>query len=297
MSQLNITQRIMNDYRAARGLSRSELVMSASNPQLYFQTYIAKTRRPPSSSAFKYGTDLEAFLKAGGLDGDIVIIPESVLSASGAKAGSKYKTWLSEVVLKNPSAVCLTQKQLDKEYGAFIDSHRNAMADPLAKLMLSFNWHEAWRWTCPTTGVVRKAELDLVDWKRKWVVDIKSSVKKTPEEFAFTVSDYQYDVQASTYLEAASIANNTCKSDWTFAWLVFTKSPPYDVYVCEATPELIDVGEALNEAYLLDWQRRRATGNWTTRYSGKATVISPRKFDRRIEQWKISPNEKQTLSY
>lgn len=121
-------------------------------------------------------------------------------------------------------------------------------ASPLAVSILAEGRPEVSMWaTDPDTGVLMRGR---VDWLRgDSIVDLKTSAKPThPTEWAWTVRNYHYALQAAWYRRIHRLNTG---DDLPFLWIAVDKSDDPQAYVHQPDPDLLadadyDVDRALH---------------------------------------------------
>lgn len=88
-------------------------------------------------------------------------------------------------------------------------------------------------------GVRFKARLDRIDFKRKVVLDLKTTDCIRVEKFAWKSVDLGYIFQAGLYAKAAEIAFG---GDWGFEFAVVEKADPYIADIFVADEEFLQEG-------------------------------------------------------
>ena len=226
------------EYRADPAISQSDLKAFDRNRQLYHETRHLKIWEPdPPNESMIFGNMVERWLLCGDKgDEGIVKIPVTALSAAGQRRGKTWDAWKDR---QHPDAVLLTPKEYDEKFFGLERIRANVDSHPLAKDMLSqevieeSEVHPRFKWTCPHTGMDRKAELDLWLPDERLIVDIKTAADVTPDGFANAAEAFGYAKQAVTYQEKMYADR--------VLFIVIKNKKPYNVEVHELDEEwLVD---------------------------------------------------------
>jgi PDDEXK-like domain of unknown function (DUF3799) len=141
--------------------------------------------------------------------------------------------------------------------------HVTAMADrlsshTLAMRLLSEGQAEVSIFaTDPATGVELRGRLD---WLGATVAtDYKTTQSKHPGAFGKAAFDYGYHQQAAWYLDLLEAVGHPRQA---FAFIVQSKTPPYDVFVTELHPDAIALGRARNRQAIERFRDCRDSGLW-----------------------------------
>lgn len=97
--------------------------------------------------------------------------------------------------------------------------------------------------TCPHTGILRKAKLDM--HTDEWLYDIKTT-QSDPDKFAASIANFAYHVQAATYLQASRAAGLELKG-FRFAPMCKRKDMGYPCWIQEIDNDLLRAGWKENE--------------------------------------------------
>jgi hypothetical protein len=117
------------------------------------------------------------------------------------------------------------------------------------------------RWTCPATGLPRKAKLDWVDPIARVIIDLKSAEDASDEAFQRAAVMYGFHRQVATYTEAATAHYGT--GGWTFHFVVTDKRPwprTRDYRLCH---KAVALGAAQNRQTLAALKACLATGDFS----------------------------------
>lgn len=211
---MNITE-----YRAHPALSYSKL-------KAYLKSALhGLTQEPPSDSIFlRFGSAVDLALK-GQLD-DVIVNPHE---DGRTKAAKEFKQ-------ANEGKLVLTQSEYERVLSCVgaVKSHPAVQALNLQMLQSDL----------PMFGEYQGHQIKgLPDWAfGGTLVDLKTtSGLVSSNEFAKTVDNFNYDLQAAVYSELAKQAGD---SNPVFFWIAVESDKPHDVAVYKATERIIEVGYA-----------------------------------------------------
>lgn len=267
------------DYRAYPAVSQSELKAAWNNPQLYYETHIARTRpMAEPTEAMQWGTNCETYLRYGHLPG-VMQIPDGVLNDQGHRKGKRWTDFAAQFSLLQ----LLKADEFDELMDGFRSSAMNVTCHKFANLLVleagEFDWQRQYTWYDADADLPMKGELDIVRDDLRCIVDIKTSSDVREEPFARKVVELGYDIQAATYTEC--MRRHTGRQ-YAFAWVVIRNKPPYDVEVYEATDDLLAIGER-RLAERVEWFRQcRDTGVWRSPTHGLIQSLYPPRWLRGV---------------
>lgn len=119
--------------------------------------------------------------------------------------------------------------------------------------------------TCPTTGVRMRMRADRLPEKHDVIVDLKTVHGSADEiEFAKTIANLGYDVQAGHYVDTLKYASGR---ECDFAFIVVEKSAPYLVNVVTMSHVYLEMGVTKSLEARRRYAHGMATGEWPG-YSG-----------------------------
>lgn len=118
-----------------------------------------------------------------------------------------------------------------------------------------------------------------VDWLRPdgVMVDVKTTVNASPEEFARQAAGLMYHMQTAAYFSGAEHVLNETPPAW--AWIAVEKEPPYGVSTSVAQADAILAGVRLWDIALGRYRDALDTGTWPA----YAETIEPLQFP----QWAL----------
>ena len=95
------------------------------------------------------------------------------------------------------------------------------------------------RWDDVTAGVPCKARFDWYDEELGLVLDLKTTTDASAREFARSVANFRYHVQAAMYLDALRALGRPADH---FVFLAVEKAPPFDMALYELDEDAIAAG-------------------------------------------------------
>lgn len=255
-------------YFSNPALSRSDLRLIATNPALWWKQRNGLVPRPAPSKEMAFGSALDAMLCDGKgpdpLPPNWVQIPDSVLASNGARAGGKYKEWLSQY--DGLDCVLLTQRDIDrlraesaeqrKALEACVESilgHTDAaalMTHVERMSQVSSKWMR--------DGVAVKSLPDLVI-PYCAVVDLKTSADVAAEWHVKSIRKYWYDCQA--FMQREGHLRDTGKV-LPVIHVVVRNVEPYDVAVYELDDDILESGEERTDHAIYRYKAMAASGVW-----------------------------------
>jgi len=265
------------EYRDDAAIAQSDVKLAHESPLLYEAIRVRRAIPDPEpTSSQAWGTECEEALQAKGMPPRYALIPPEVLNDQGHRRGKPWKEFQQSI---EPWTVAVTHREINEKFGpmgCYTQVLRNVRRHKMAQALLysrrKRDWHVRLKWACPRTGVVRKGELDVVNWGPRIVVDIKSAADPTPRGFSIAMRKFFYDVQAVTYLEG--VKQFTQNDDWRFSWVVVRNSAPYDVWVYEDEPSFLEAAQMRADHLLDELIERYNANNWLPLGWGSSIPIS-----------------------
>ena len=207
-----------DDYKVIQSYSYSKLKAFLKSP------LHGLTQKPfAETAAMRFGTATELIFK-GQLE-KIVVNPHE---DGRTKAAKDFK-------LENAKRLVLTQSEMDRALNCVSCLH----AHPAVKsLHLQF-----FNPDFPLQGTLAGLPLKgLSDWYFDGaIVDLKTTQSIDPGDFARTVDNFHYDLQAAVYCE---LARQNGVENPSFYWITVESEYPHDVAVYKACERVIEVGNA-----------------------------------------------------
>jgi len=226
---------------------------------------------PPPTPAMRWGVTCEDYLREGGVQDKVKVIPTNVLNKDGHRRGASYKEWVKEY--EGSGLELLTPSEYTERYSAFTDIVGNIKAHEIARMFVvdipaqvEGAWNQQYAWYEEMHDLEMRCELDIRGCD--WVIDVKTCQDNTERGFMRSVIDYGYDLQAYVYL-----SNFT---DHRFAWVAIKSSPPYSVECYTASESLLELGRQKFEAYARHYRECRETKSWrSATHNQLITVDAP----------------------
>ena len=162
----------------------------------------------------------EAVLEIGRFADRLVVIPQEVLSKSGARAGKAWKEYAADPA--NKGKLLLRAKELDH----VMEMRKGVMSHPRAKELVEANgfFEATVLWTCDNTGLKRRVRYDKLIPGHGWL-DLKTSRDIRPRSFMESILAYHYDTQAAFYQDAYV---HTYKHEGEFTIIAVDNCKPVD---------------------------------------------------------------------
>lgn len=246
--------------------------------------YLVDRQNPkPSTEEQRFGTAFHAeLLEPGRLDEMVVALPEDApkrptrVQLEAAKPSAK--TLEAIAWWKDFDAMAGTRLVLDGADAARIQGMLAAVrAHGGARRLLAQGRPEvSLLWTDGRYQVPCKCR---IDWLRPdgVMVDVKTTVDASPEEFARQAAGLMYHMQTAAYFSGAEHVLNETPPAW--AWIAVEKEPPYGVSTCVAPADAILAGMRLWDIALGRYRDALDTGTWPA----YAETIEPLQFP----QWAL----------
>lgn len=235
-------------YRDDPAIAQSDLKMFRRSKLEFYRTKITGEIQPtPPTPQQLFGIRVEAMLRDGfqSITERYQIIPSTVLSKGGTRAGKAWNEWKLEALDKHPGAELVTPDEFAeltyvlRTIDRHIDAHESAK-----RLIRGIGFHEPqWnmriKWDDDGNAIERKAELDLVMGNisgEVTIVDVKTSRSTSADGFAREVVSWGYDIQCVWYQQAL---RELWKCEPRFLFVVIRNAEPYDVAVYELEADWI----------------------------------------------------------
>lgn len=262
------------EYRLAPYLSQSALKTigaKGEGVEEFQAKFIDGKIDNPTTPNQQWGIDLEDWLFEN--KSNNVLIPKSVLSASGKRQGIDYTDWKKEQLAKNPDAKLLTTDEYDKAMNGFLWAEKNVREHEMANILLSHvEQRHATIFYEGIQDLLFKVQLDGLMLSQNIVWDLKSSSKRTPEDFAYDIFDWGYHVQAFTYLEAIRSVIGSQRLSYVF--LVVHNKPPYEVFTVSINEQWLNLAEAQANNMAKRLKRCYETGAWKQPGHGEVIPVA-----------------------
>lgn len=248
------------EYRAAEGVSRSELHMLAKSPLHY--KYAEEHPREATAAMF-FGSALHCF----------VLEPERfteeyIVVGKIDRRTKEGKAQLAEIEASGKLPIS------EEDMTTINEMANSIQANPYAAKLLSGEHEVSYFTTDPTTDIKVKCRPDCrTDLGGiSVIVDLKTTKNAQTDSFARSCIDYGYDLQAAMYKQ---IVDEVEGKPHRFVFIAIEKEPPYACNVLEADELMLRKGAEDLRKYLLTLAECCRTGNWYgyNGESGKPNVI------------------------
>jgi len=251
----------------AEHVSASMLEIFRRSVPLFHDRFIGETiHAPEPTPAMRFGTLVHsAVLEPDTFADRYAVAPECDLRTKDGKA-----TWAA-----------FQAHAGDKE---LIDAESHALAWSMSAAVLKHSVagelircagrnEIACRWEDRFTGLPCKAKLDrLLPEDGGRIIDLKTAIDPSPEEWARQAFNLKYHHRAAHYLSGCEQLGLAKR----FTFVVVGKEPPHEVGVYELDPEALGMGFRQVRDLMTELQRRAASGDWTSRFaSGIQTAFFP----------------------
>lgn len=179
------------EYHASAGISRSAIREFIISPLHYWDKYINPNKPVfKTSKSFEIGTAVHAYLiERERFDASYIAMPK--FSGKGMKARKE------EFIEQNKDKIIIPQKDFDIVM-AVVESVENHLT---AKRLISDAIYEkSIYWIDEDTGLLCKARPDI--WHSTFIADLKTTDCARANKFQYSLSDYDYHIQAAMILDA-----------------------------------------------------------------------------------------------
>lgn len=225
------------DYHALDRLSASGMKEVLRSPA-HYKAWRATPPKP--SAAMEFGTLLHAaVLEPATLESLVAVMPEDApdrrtkdgrawheafaKSSEGRividRDARERLTRVAEAVLRHPTASMLVSEATVRE-GTLL-------------------WTEA---AADLQEVPMKARLDAVPPDFGYILDVKTAADAGPRAFQRAVANFQYDLQAAVYMNAAQVVKGVRPVE--YLWLVVETGAPFGVAIYSAHDSVLRTGHA-----------------------------------------------------
>ena len=265
------------EYHAdsANSVSHSELECFAQSPRLYEGRYLTGEFPREESAALDLGIVLHAELLEDKRKHEL--IPDSVLSASGARQGNAWKDFananVGKILLKASEyePVLRMRESIERHEAA-----RRLLFDAAGQIEYSI------RFECPITGIQRRARLDKL--LGNVIVDLKSCRDASPKAFSRHAFEYAYHRQCAFYQDAIEALTG---ERHPFVFVAIEKTPPFSCEVYELKEDFVALGRLDNERLLRRFAQCRESGVWLRERHGEIHELSAPVWAFNETEWEI----------
>lgn len=240
------------EYRAAKGISRSELWKINKSP-MHFK-YAQDNPDDSDSPSLAFGRALHKYvLENGDFYNDFIVMPEINRRTKAGK--EEYERYQLEAFESGKELVARSDMTV------IIDMYNAILAHPMAMQLLTGEHEKDFFWTDDLTGEKCKCRPDvLTEFEgKKYIVDYKSTDSCEDGHFERSCRKYGYKFQAGMYTEG--VFQNIFEQ-YGFAFVAQEKKAPYAVRVYFCTPEFVAQGYDKFRELIGIYHNCKETGNW-----------------------------------
>lgn len=191
-----VYQMTNEQYHAAKGISRSKLMLLAKSPyHFWYEALSGLAEKKESTPAMNIGSAFHTLLLEPNLfDMEYCILPNLDRRTKGGK--EMYEQFTNE----NKGKIILTVDQYEKVLLMVeqVNSH-----EIVKTLLDEAVFEQSIFWTDVETGIQFKARPDI--WSEKMVVDLKTTADATPYKLQRSALEYGYYLQAGMAYEACKV--------------------------------------------------------------------------------------------
>lgn len=231
------------------------------SPKRYKAEFIDKTIPRKETKSLHFGTAIHLALLE-----PQVFLSRYAVEPDVRRNTNVYKDWREAVLAKDPSAVLLSQEDMDALKGMI----ESVMAHPEASAMLrkgipERSIYQSMQYGGPDGGVgviEVKARPDYLH-ENGDVIDLKTCRDAAFSPFRRQLYELGYHLSAAFHREVVDLEFG--RKERHFWWIALEKEPPYEVCVYRANDMVMDRGEA-------DWRKalwRLGDCRLTNRWPGK----------------------------
>ena len=268
------------EYHRRPGISTSRLNVFLRDVREYDYQFNSGLYVPKSEHHFDFGSAVHELTLLRDAS-NLAVIPSSVLSSSGSRAGGKWKDWLAQqggkIVLKQ------------HEYDAVKRCVDAVMRHPVASVLLA------------SPGPAEKAfsfydeNLEL-DWRCKvdklcqmpsgWVVaDLKTTGKSTVAgSFVRSVADFRYHHQEYIYRKILGKCGIELSA---FVFIAVSVEQPHTVDCYSLSREFIELAERVVENAAMDLAERIRANDWQPRTFNSIVELSPPNYLKYLSEYEV----------
>ncbi len=236
-------------YHALKAVSPSQIKVLARSPLHYFDQFLAEDReKKEPTPAMQVGTALHTAVLEPELWDATVAVPKHAFDRR-TKVG---KELAAEFERESAGKIVLSPDDADRVRRMADAVHKH----PAARFLLELPGRRepSYTWKDPATGLECKTRPDWHSEDRRLVVDVKTTRDASREEFAKSIANFDYHVQAA-WNQAALEAEQ-------FLSLAIESERPYAVAVYPASGALIAAGQRRIEAAMTLLAECHASGVW-----------------------------------
>lgn len=235
------------EYRAAEGISKSDLDLIGKSPLHY---YHAKQSPSESTPAMKFGSAFHAYLlEPDTFHSRYIIAPD--INRKTNKGREEYESFLE--FHKDKEIISTEDLEKIKAMCASVMAHNSA-----SKLLKKGEAEVSFFFDTPIEKIRGKCRPDWITTSNI-LVDVKTTQDASREAFSKAIANYSYYKQAAYYLDGTKeITGN----DKNFVFIVVEKEPPYAVACYLIEDRAIEFGRSEYLKNLITYQESLSSQNW-----------------------------------
>jgi hypothetical protein len=236
-------------YHALKAVSPSQIKELNRSPLHYFDRHLADDReKKESTPAMQLGTALHTAVLEPDLWDQTVAVPRQAFdrrTKAGKELAAEFEREAAGKIVLSPDDAETIQRM-----AAAVRSH------PAAKFLLDIPGQReaSYTWTDAATGLECKTRPDWHSDDRRLVVDVKTTKDASRSEFARSIANFDYHVQAAWNLDAMEAEK--------FLIIAVENVRPYAVAVYPLSPALIAAGQRRVSAAMELLAECHRSGRW-----------------------------------
>lgn len=259
------------------GVSQSMLKLYLDDPGKFRDRYVLGIEQQgPEARHFQWGKDFERLVFADELPG--VLIPEEVLARSErdgkvvlSRRGAAWTEWRDRILAEQPDARLLKAEEWESQVQPYLLARDNLREHARAMKLLRGERHVVITWEDEETGLPCKCQLDTVSQWRI-LTDLKTTRDARPTEFAKSVWNFGYHIQAEWYRRAWERLTGEL---WPFTFVAVQTSPSYAVEAFDLAPIWYDMAQQQIREGMRRLARAYERDDWHTPTFGSVVVLEP----------------------
>lgn len=187
-----------------------------------------------------------------------------ILISEGAKsprATNKYKEWYFQQETLSAGRIILDMgtKQIIDAMKTRIFSHRYAKhlctdGEAEKSILVKANLVD-------DTSVLIKLKPDLINWKKKVIIDLKTTSDASALGFPKYAGEFDYHIQAALYTDIIEMITGDGMS-WQFIFVAQEKKKPFAFNMFEASPQFLGQGRYEYQQLIKLWQWCKWNNKW-----------------------------------
>lgn len=250
MPELQYHSGLTNEaYHQLAAVSPSRLKLLARSPLHYYDAYLAPDREmPEATAAMQQGTALHtAVLEPELWDATVAVPPHTFdrRTKAGRELAQEFEREAAGKIVLSPDDADRVRRMADA-----VRNH------PAARFLLELPGRReaSYTWTDAETGLACKTRPDWHSEDRRIVVDVKTTKDASRVEFAKSIANFAYHVQAAWNQDALGAEQ--------FITIAVESTRPYAVAVYPASGALIAAGQRRYRAALEQLAECQKSGRW-----------------------------------